>query len=123
MNRRTRIAFPIWPALVAALLQLLWPVIETQNAAADGFASQALAHDHHHGTAYDGAPEPGHRHQKSHCDFCTSAAVNAILAPDDASRHLTALGTETVKPAVPELPQDIPLFISRVYARAPPILS
>jgi hypothetical protein len=72
-----------WLVILAVVLQTLWPVVSTSNGVMEMFSHEAAAehdhadadaaHDHESGDHHDGADK------QSHCDFCTSAAVGAVM--------------------------------------------
>jgi hypothetical protein len=113
----------IWPAILAIALQVLWPVIATGNAAVDALSEIDTPHEH---TVIDGGGDdaPGHDDKgQSHCGFCSTAAVTAVLAPYDLFRAWNSLDTGAAKAAAPDLPQPVSAFEPSAYPRAPPLFS
>ena len=121
----------IWAALFAATLTTLWPIVEVQNGVADALAAESgaahdhtAAPDHAEGAAvHDHHEQNGSDPQHSHCGFCSTAAVNAILAPFDMAGALGCLDIGSAPPLLLASAQHIPHLESRIHARAPPVFS
>lgn len=111
--------------ILGMVLQTLWPVVEAGNAAADALSSEAgSTHEHPAAAGGNGAPAHDDGHGKSsHCGFCSSAAVNAVLVPHDFTGVWRALDAGTVEPEMPDSSQQVPPSRPRIYPRAPPAFS
>jgi hypothetical protein len=109
---------------LAAALQVLWPVAVTSNAASDALSQSGAPHDHaatHAGG--EGAPVHDDEHHSTHCGFCSTAAVNAVLAPHDMSGAWNILDAGAAGPVAPDLPPPVSAFEPSAYPRGPPLLS
>jgi len=125
VKRQRRFRVSTWLAMAGMVLQTLWPVVSISNEIHDEFAhAGCAAHDpdavvqaHAHG-----APAH-HGSHKSHCVFCSSAAVCAVLPPSAIAGTGQCFGVDAVALF---LRVTLP-WASRVhrpaYPRAPPPLS
>ena len=125
MKHRPPNRFAIALLLLGMTLQALWPVVEITNAAADVLAEIRAPHGHADSVAAaHGEDGPVHEHEDkpAHCGYCSTAAVNAVLVPHDATAALSVLEVVTVPPPAPASLHYVPPITLHAFARAPPAI-
>ena len=116
-----------WLVMLGVVLQTLWPVVSTSNGVIEALSHEAgLEHDHADADVAD-EHESGDHHggpdKRSHCDFCTSAAVGAVMPPARVPAPDTALKVRLLPQTVPFTRPRALLDHTPANPRAPPVLS
>lgn len=113
--------------MLGVVLQTLWPVVSTSNGVIDALSHEVTGEHDHAGAGAADEHESGDHHggpdKLSHCDFCTSAAVGAVMPPARLPAADTPFKVHSLPQTVPHTQLRALLVHSPANPRAPPVSS
>lgn len=110
--------------MLGVVLQTLWPVVSTSNSIIDSLAHESTGEHDHAGADAANEHESGDHHdgpdKLSHCDFCTSTAVGAVMPPTRIHAAAPPLKVHSLPQAVPHTQLRALRVHTPANPRAPP---
>ncbi len=113
--------------MLGVVLQTLWPVVSTSNGIVEALSHKAgVGHEEIDADAADEHKSGDHHRgpaKRSHCDFCTSAAVGAVMLPANVLAANTPFKVHSLPQTVPHARLRAFIVYLPANPRAPPVSS